>query len=118
MKLFHGSKSELPFTKVDSEHAKNAEKRVVFSPENVWDSHVMRIFSIKKGGQTYQHSHDWPHWVFTLAGEGKVVTEEEVYNLTYGDYIFIPEGLIHNLENTGDEDFEFICIVPKKGDSF
>jgi quercetin dioxygenase-like cupin family protein len=33
-----------------------------------------------------------------------------------GDVVFIPEGAIHSYENTGDEPFEFLCIIPNKED--
>ncbi|MFW5981271.1 MAG: cupin domain-containing protein [bacterium] len=118
MDIIYGSKENLSVTEVDSEHAEKTKKRIVFSPENVWEDHVMRIFTMEKGGKTYQHAHEWPHWVFTLSGEGRVITEEENYELSKGNYIFIPGNLSHNLENIGDEEFEFMCIVPREGDTF
>jgi len=113
-----GRKDELAAREVDEEHALNTKKRVVFSPADNWDSHVMRIFTLEEGGQTFRHQHDWPHWVFVLEGEGAVITEESGFPLERGSYVFVPAGLRHNFENTGEEIFEFICIVPAEGDSF
>jgi quercetin dioxygenase-like cupin family protein len=30
--------------------------------------------------------------------------------------VFIPEGIPHFYENTGNESFEFLCIIPNKED--
>ena len=33
-----------------------------------------------------------------------------------GDVVFIPEGTVHSYQNTGEEPFEFLCIIPNKED--
>jgi quercetin dioxygenase-like cupin family protein len=33
-----------------------------------------------------------------------------------GDVVFIPEGAAHWYSNTGEEDFEFLCMIPNKPD--
>ena len=33
-----------------------------------------------------------------------------------GDVVFIPQGAAHSYQNTGEEPFEFLCIVPNKED--
>jgi len=113
-----GRKDDLIAREVDEEHALKTQKRVIFSPAEHWDSHVMRIFTLEEGGQTFRHQHEWPHWVFVLEGEGAVITEEKSYPLGRGSYVFVPPELRHNFENTGEEKFEFMCIVPAEGDSF
>ncbi len=118
MEIKVGKTAELPVTEVDDEHALNTKKRIVFSPDNHWDSHVMRVFSLEEEGKTFRHQHEWPHWVYVLAGEGAVITEEKSYSLQKGSYVFIPPKLRHNFENVGEETFEFMCIVPPEGDSF
>jgi quercetin dioxygenase-like cupin family protein len=34
-----------------------------------------------------------------------------------GDVVFIPEGAPHWYQNNGEEDFEFLCIIPNKKDN-
>ncbi len=118
MDIVVGDRKELEAGQVDEDHALNTKKRIVFSPEDHWDSHVMRVFTLEEGGQTFQHSHDWPHWVYVLAGQGAVVTESDTHELSRDNYVFVPAGLTHNFENRGKEEFEFMCIVPPEGDSF
>jgi quercetin dioxygenase-like cupin family protein len=33
-----------------------------------------------------------------------------------GDVVFIPEGVPHWYQNIGQENFEFLCMVPNKTD--
>ena len=37
--------------------------------------------------------------------------------LSAKDFVFVPPNSLHQFKNIGNEDFEFICIVPKKGDN-
>ncbi len=118
MKIRVGDRKELKAADVDEEHALKTKKRVVFSPDNNWDSHVMRVFTLEEGGKTLPHSHDWPHWVYVLAGRGELVTEEENYKLERDTYVFVPAGIKHNFASRGEGLFEFMCIVPPEGDKF
>ncbi|MGI6575194.1 MAG: cupin domain-containing protein [bacterium] len=115
--LIQGHKDHLKEFPIPEEHARNTIRKVVFSPERGWDSHVMRIFTMGEKGRTYEHTHPWQHYVFILAGTGKVVVADTEYLVEYGHYLFIPGNTPHYLENTGKEPFEFICIVPKEGDT-
>ena len=37
----------------------------------------------------------------------------QVHEVKAGDSIYIPKGTMHWYQNTGDEDAEFLCIIPK-----
>jgi mannose-6-phosphate isomerase-like protein (cupin superfamily) len=41
--------------------------------------------------------------------------EEESYDLVPGTFIFIPRGVIHIIENTGDEEIESIACYGNVG---
>jgi quercetin dioxygenase-like cupin family protein len=41
---------------------------------------------------------------------------EETHHVKAGDVVFIPEGVIHSYQNTDDEPFEFLCVIPNKED--
>jgi quercetin dioxygenase-like cupin family protein len=51
-----------------------------------------------------------------LRGQANISIGDETYVVRAGDAVLIPEGEIHSYENTGDEPFEFLCIVPNKDD--
>jgi len=33
-----------------------------------------------------------------------------------GDYVYVAPNEMHNFKNTGAEPFEFVCIVPARGE--
>jgi hypothetical protein len=51
------------------------------------------------------------------AGEGAAVGPDGGESLVSpGDYVFVPSNETHNVKNTGTRPFEFICIVPGRGE--
>jgi len=40
----------------------------------------------------------------------------QLYDVQAGDVVFIPAGVRHWYQNTGETDFEFLCIIPNKPD--
>ena len=75
----------------------------------------MRKFTIKPGGSIPRHYHpDIEHEQYVLGGTYKVGIGNRVHEVKMGDSIYIPMGTLHWYKNTGKEDAEFLCIVPKK----
>lgn len=77
---------------------------------------ALRKFSMQKGGGMPRHTNTVEHEQYVLGGEATVTIGDESHRVKAGDVLFIPEGAIHSYENTGDEPFEFLCIVPNKED--
>ncbi len=94
------------------------EKRVVFGPGLFWDDYVMRHFSIDAGAKSPFHSHDWPHYVVILEGSAKAVIMGKTWELSAGSWAFVPQDTEHFFENVGETNLKFLCIVPKKGDTY
>ena len=75
----------------------------------------MRRFTIKPGGSIPRHYHpDIEHEQYVLKGRYKVGIGREVHYVKEGDSIYIPAGTPHWYKNTGKENAEFLCIVPRK----
>jgi quercetin dioxygenase-like cupin family protein len=75
----------------------------------------MRKFTIKPGGSIPRHYHpDIEHEQYVLKGRYRVGIGDKVHEVKEGDSIYISAGKIHWYENTGKENAEFLCIVPKK----
>ncbi len=75
----------------------------------------MRKFRIKPGGSIPKHYHpDIEHEQYVLKGKYKVGLGSKSHTVRAGDSIFIPKGTPHWYKNTGAEDAEFLCIIPKK----
>jgi quercetin dioxygenase-like cupin family protein len=77
---------------------------------------ALRKFSMQKGGGMPRHTNTVEHEQYVLRGQATVTIGGESHRVQAGDVLFIPEGAIHSYQNTGDEPFEFLCIVPNKED--
>ncbi len=81
------------------------------------DEIILRYFSVDEGSATPYHTHDFPHLVKVEAGEGAAVGPDGSESpVSPGDYVFVPPNETHNFRNTGTRPFEFICIVPGRGE--
>jgi quercetin dioxygenase-like cupin family protein len=77
---------------------------------------ALRKFSMQKGGGMPRHTNTLEHEQYVLRGEATITIGEETHHVKTGDVVFIPEGVVHSYENTGEELFEFLCIIPNKED--
>ncbi len=48
---------------------------------------------------------------YILQGKGRVVIDEESRLLEVGDLVFIPAGAHQHIQNVGEEELRFLCIV-------
>ena len=114
--IYVGRFEDLPVIPA-ADHA-GTEKRVVFGPTNFWEDHVMRHFSIEAGAKSPFHAHDWPHYVVILEGSAKAQIMGKTYDLSVGSWAYVPSDTEHFFENVGETGLKFLCIVPKKGDTY
>jgi quercetin dioxygenase-like cupin family protein len=77
---------------------------------------ALRKFSMQKGGGMPRHTNTVEHEQYVLRGQATITIGEETHHVKTGDVVFIPEGVIHSYQNTGEEPFEFLCIIPNKED--
>ncbi len=73
---------------------------------------ILRVFTVRPGGQTPRHTHPWEHEAYVLSGKGKVEGESE-FDVGPGDAVYVAPGDLHRFVNTGEEDLRFICVIPK-----
>lgn len=95
--------------------SKAASLKALVGPAEGWDSHVMRVLELEKGGYSPHHEHPWPHINYVLEGEGTLMIGDEEHPLVKGSYAYVPGNTVHQFRNNGDEVFKFICIVPTEG---
>ncbi len=96
---------ELP---VEVQGSKNAFIRWLIKGPNF----ILRYFRIKKGGNSPLHSHPYEHEVFVLNGKGRIKLNEKEYEFEKDYIILVPENILHQFVNIGDDDLEFLCIIP------
>jgi len=89
--------------------------RVVAGPEHGAPTFAMRLFELQPGSSTPQHSHDWEHEVFVIAGRGILRSAEGELKLGEGDAVLVPPGEQHCFANTGNAVLRLICVVPLIG---
>lgn len=104
------------FAPVEMDGVKDASKAVVIGKSEGWTDHTLRVFTLKPGGFTPRHSHDWEHFNHVIRGKGRLTLGAEVYELIEKDFAVVPGNTEHQFENPYDEDFQFICIVPNRGE--
>jgi len=90
-------------------------KANVIGPAQGWNENTLRVFKIGPNGFTPHHQHDWEHVNYVIKGEGTLILGGETHHLKTGDYAFVPPNTMHQFRNTGEKDFEFICVVPQRG---
>ena len=110
MKIIHYAETEAK--KYPSDQAKAAAGRVVIGKADGAKNICMRVFEISPGGITGKHAHDWEHEVFVHEGEGAILRKDSWIPLSAGSVVFIPGNEEHQLKNTGEKPFIFVCVIP------
>jgi quercetin dioxygenase-like cupin family protein len=77
---------------------------------------AMRRFVMEPGGGMPKHTNTVEHEQYVLRGHARIGLGDEELEVKAGDVVFIPEGLPHWYQNIGEENFEFLCIIPNKVD--
>ncbi|MCE5253676.1 MAG: cupin domain-containing protein [Actinomycetia bacterium] len=92
-------------------------KQIVLGPADGSNEIVLRYFSVAQGGATPRHSHDFPHLVKVEAGRGAVLGPDGgETQVSAGDYVYVAPNETHSFKNIAAYPFEFICIVPARGE--
>lgn len=63
------------------------------------------------GKTTFKHAMKMTEVYWILKGKGKMYINDEVEEVGAYDIIYIPPNAIQYIENIGEEELEFICIV-------
>ncbi|MHA1209556.1 MAG: cupin domain-containing protein [Candidatus Freyarchaeota archaeon] len=75
--------------------------------------YAMRRFEIKPGGRIGLHSHPEEHEIYVLSGKARIFNDQGFETVAGpGDALYVPPNEKHGYENTGDETFTFICVIP------
>jgi quercetin dioxygenase-like cupin family protein len=110
MKIIHYTGAEEK--KYPGDQANGASGRVVIGKADGAKNFCMRVFEISAGGVTGKHAHEWEHEVFVHTGRGAILRNGKWVPLSTGSVVFIPGNKEHQLKNTGDEPFVFVCVIP------
>ncbi len=99
-------------THLENENVKGVNGRVLIGKADGAENFCMRLFELSPEGYTPKHSHEWEHEIFVYSGQGAVFKEGEWIPLESGNAVFIPGHEEHQIKNTGDTLFQFLCLIP------
>ena len=105
---------DIPSTPLQA--GQGASMQMLISPQ-IAPHFAMRKFVIKKGGHMPLHTNSVEHEQYVLSGSAKVVIDGQTSVAKKDDVLFIPAGIAHSYEVLGDEDYEFLCLVPNMEDT-
>jgi len=77
---------------------------------------AMRRFTMEPGGGMPEHTNTVEHEQYVLRGHANIGIGKEEFEVNAGDIVFIPQGVPHWYQNIGEENFEFLCIIPNQPD--
>jgi quercetin dioxygenase-like cupin family protein len=77
---------------------------------------AMRRFAMEPGGGMPLHTNTVEHEQYVLSGQAEVKIGDQVHHVKAGDVLFIPAGVPHYYQNTGDDTFSFLCLIPNQPD--
>lgn len=107
---------KLDDVKIDSVASAQKTYRQVLISANEGPNFAMRRFIMEPGGSMPLHTNTVEHEQLVLSGKAMVVIEDEILEVEKGNVVFIPAGIPHSYETVGDENFEFLCMVPNMED--
>ncbi len=108
------SLKEIPSTPLQA--GEGASMQMLIAP-SVETNFAMRKFVIQKGGHMPLHTNTVEHEQYVLAGKARVRLGDESFIAEKDDVLFIPAGVAHAYQVIGDEDYEFLCLVPNQDDT-
>ena len=114
--MFVSHVGDIDSSEVKMDGVQGAAKQVLIGPDQGWEDHVMRQFTLESSGHTPKHSHPWPHINYITEGEGTLLLDGKEHSLTRGSVAYVPAGVEHQFSNPASGSFSFICIVPKVGE--
>lgn len=107
------SVKDIPSTPLQA--GQGASMQMLISPSQA-PHFAMRKFVIQKGGHMPLHTNSVEHEQYVLKGSAKVVIDGQTSVVKADDILFIPAGIAHSYVVLGDEDYEFLCLVPNLDD--
>lgn len=102
-------------TKIPSKPVKAGEKTSIQVLQQ-GPNFAMRRFVMQPGGGMPNHTNTVEHEQYVLRGRARISIDGEEFEVQAGDVVFIPEGVPHWYQNVGEENFEFLCMIPNKPD--
>ncbi len=74
---------------------------------------AMRRIKVGKGQKIPLHNHSEDHEIYVLTGQGKFYNDESKVEIANeGDFVYIPPNERHGIDNIGEDNLIFLCLIP------
>ncbi len=94
--------------------ADGASIQVLIGPDEAPNFAFRKIVMVPHGGMP-KHTNLVEHEQYILSGSGVIEIDNQAYEVSVGDAVYIPGGVSHSYQ-AGRDGMEFICVVPNKDD--
>jgi quercetin dioxygenase-like cupin family protein len=110
-----GVKKSASFSKEIVEAGIKTSRQVLISADEA-PNFAMRKFILESGGSMPKHTNTVEHEQYVLQGEAEIRIGDEIHHVKKDDVVFIPAGVPHWYKVTGNDSFEFLCLIPNLSD--
>lgn len=119
MKVIRGSQLEFVPASHEDPGEPGVMKKVLLRKDDFIRGEVQMInWALLPAGRSFRpHYHEDMQEVFIIVrGRAKITVDDEQAEIGAGDAVVIPVGGIHEMENTGKEDVEYVVVGVSKGE--
>jgi len=107
--------NDVPMNAIEMEGVKDTSMAVMVGRSDGAPNFALRSITVKPGGHTPKHSHDFEHEVYVVEGHGTVLLGDQMHLIRAGDVIYVKADLEHQFKSQG-ESLRFLCMVPAMRD--
>ena len=93
---------EIEAVAVQMSGARGVTRRMAVGPEQGWEDHAMRVFTVAPGGHTPRHGHPWPHINYVIRGTGTLEVSGTLHGVRAGSVAFVPDDAEHQFRASAD----------------
>ncbi len=104
--------SEMPEAPVTMPGAAEVGMRLLLGRADGAPTFAMRHFTVKSGGHTPRHQHNYEHGIFVVGGRGTAEIGGEARAIRSGDSLFVQPNVPHQFRADRGEPLQFLCMVP------
>jgi quercetin dioxygenase-like cupin family protein len=112
MQSFFSRESEIEPKPVTVPGSKLAFIQWLTTSEHGSKEYALRRFTIAPGGVIAMHSHHYEETVYVLNGRVRVCVGPAKSTLGPGEYVYVDGDVPHALTNEGENEVEFLCVIP------
>lgn len=98
---------------VKMEGVRGATVRWLIGEDSSAPNFHMRLFTLEPNGHTPFHAHNYEHEIYVVSGSGKLNSDNGPVQLETGSFALINPNEKHQFENTGNQPFKFLCMIPR-----